>query len=783
MRCIFTGIARDGNGNIVPSSTITPFLYGTSTAVSIYTTLTGATAVNSTTAGDDGSFTFYIDRFDYNRDQCFDIQISKTGWTTWKWTNVDIKDVVLGTYAIAADKTVSTYLDTIPKGVIYSIASGKTLTFTYPPVIGDYQVFSCEDSTAKVAGLKEANPVWFGAKIDNATDDAAAWQSALDSIDSTGGELVWPVGASYVGSTLIWPNNGTYAYAIRMVGSSPTSFSASFTGPDRGVSVINFGGTGYLFDMRNGDSSNLLWYGSIENGHLFGADAPDAATGHGTLTATQSGLNIYKMNHASLKNLGIKGFGIYGIHSASYIYYSIIDNVKCYYNGIGWYGEGAQVNGTTIFRSAFSQNGTTGLAFSTIAGHVINVNGSWFEKNGHYGISLTDPIQVNVTGSYFENNVSSDIRVVAEERYDAVVNLYGNLFYQTTASHYAVQLTGVTGLNSTGCRYDRAYDSYTGYVFKFTNTIPRGSMIGNAFPKTILGSPMAPSDKANFIWNDNQNPGMTLSSTPSTNSTVIPDGSIVFNNNPDTYGGLLGWQFYEPGAGSAKTLAGITATTTAASAAVTVNSITGLEVGAAIEIAGETFGSGSASFATIANISDATTIYVDSVAQTGVAGAAVSYHTAAYRSIKGLIYNKIVAPSSSSGIGEDILATVTIPAGMMTTTSGFKVTAAGTKTGANGNKTIKFYFGANAITVFPATNDVLDWQFEAQVFNYGGVTTSQIVVWKFTNTNDVAGAATVYGGVNSISTTTANAVTMKLTATCGHSSDIVTLGLWTVECT
>lgn len=130
MRCILTGIARDGNGNIVPSSTITPFLAGTATAVSIYTTLAGATAVNSVTAGDDGSFTFYVDRFDYDRDQCFDIQISKTGWTTWTWTNVDIRDVVLGTYTISDNKTVSTDLGLVPKGVTYSIASGKTLTLS-----------------------------------------------------------------------------------------------------------------------------------------------------------------------------------------------------------------------------------------------------------------------------------------------------------------------------------------------------------------------------------------------------------------------------------------------------------------------------------------------------------------------------------------------------------------------------------------------------------------------------------------------------------------------------
>jgi hypothetical protein len=168
MRCILTGIARDGNGNIVPSSTITPYLAGTSTATNIYTTLTSTTAVNSVTAGDDGSFTFYVDRFDYDREQCFDIKISKTSggwtWTEWTWTNVDIKDVVLGTYDISTSKTVTTNLGIIPKGVIYQVATTKTLNFTGTLDAGDYQIFSCV-GTGKVTfgsgAVREVHPEWW----------------------------------------------------------------------------------------------------------------------------------------------------------------------------------------------------------------------------------------------------------------------------------------------------------------------------------------------------------------------------------------------------------------------------------------------------------------------------------------------------------------------------------------------------------------------------------------------------------------------------------------------
>lgn len=210
MRCILTGIARDGNGNIVPSATITPFLYGTSTATSIYTTLTGATAVNSVTAGADGSFTFYVDRFDYDRDQCFDIQISKTSgghtWTEWTWTNVDIRDVVLGTYSIADDKTVSTDLGLVPKGVLYQIATGKTLTFSNKhPEAGHYQIFNCV-GTGAVAGLDYVETIWFGTTGDGVADDRIPIQKAFSAIADHGHIFINPgtysiVNASGTGAT------------------------------------------------------------------------------------------------------------------------------------------------------------------------------------------------------------------------------------------------------------------------------------------------------------------------------------------------------------------------------------------------------------------------------------------------------------------------------------------------------------------------------------------------------------------------------------------------------
>jgi hypothetical protein len=67
------------------------FLAGTTTAASIYTTSTSATAVNSvTTDSSDGSFTFYVDNADYDTAQKFDITFLASGFQDRTWSSVTI---------------------------------------------------------------------------------------------------------------------------------------------------------------------------------------------------------------------------------------------------------------------------------------------------------------------------------------------------------------------------------------------------------------------------------------------------------------------------------------------------------------------------------------------------------------------------------------------------------------------------------------------------------------------------------------------------------------------
>lgn len=193
------GVFRDEVGNVIAGGTVSLKLAGTNTDAVGYTTETSTSGVSSFTSASDGSYTIYIDRFDYDVEQQFRLIYTKSGYTTRTIDYVNIVDTIIKTYTITADKSISTHI-IIPKGIIYSIASGKTLTFTIPPEIGLYQVFS---GSGTVNGLKVSYPEWFGAKADGTTDDSSAITAAKNSLSSTfGGILYLSFGRYKLGSDI-----------------------------------------------------------------------------------------------------------------------------------------------------------------------------------------------------------------------------------------------------------------------------------------------------------------------------------------------------------------------------------------------------------------------------------------------------------------------------------------------------------------------------------------------------------------------------------------------------
>ncbi len=164
MRCHYGGWFRDGAGKVVLEGTVKIYLEGGDIEADIYSTFASTTKVHAvSSSATDGTFEFWISRFDYDTDQRFKLVLSKLGYTTKTYDNISVDDVVLDTYVIAADTTVTTQLQ-VPKGVIYQIATGKTLTISGIFEAGLYQVFDCVGTGAVsfgVGSIKESYPQWW----------------------------------------------------------------------------------------------------------------------------------------------------------------------------------------------------------------------------------------------------------------------------------------------------------------------------------------------------------------------------------------------------------------------------------------------------------------------------------------------------------------------------------------------------------------------------------------------------------------------------------------------
>jgi hypothetical protein len=119
-RKIYRGYARDGNGTILSSATVYVYLTGTSTAASVYTASSGGTAVNSVTSDSTGLYSFYTDYSDYTAGTQFRIVISKTGYDSVTYDEVECLPPTFSTDGTLTDnsdadfpseKAVKTYVD------------------------------------------------------------------------------------------------------------------------------------------------------------------------------------------------------------------------------------------------------------------------------------------------------------------------------------------------------------------------------------------------------------------------------------------------------------------------------------------------------------------------------------------------------------------------------------------------------------------------------------------------------------------------------------------------
>ena len=91
-RFIYHGTNRDGSGNVISDATVTVYLAGTTTAATIYSEVSGGSAISGSaiTTGTDGSFEFFVDSSDYATSQYFKVVLTKSGYATKTYDQCNI---------------------------------------------------------------------------------------------------------------------------------------------------------------------------------------------------------------------------------------------------------------------------------------------------------------------------------------------------------------------------------------------------------------------------------------------------------------------------------------------------------------------------------------------------------------------------------------------------------------------------------------------------------------------------------------------------------------------
>lgn len=148
---------------------------------------------------------------------------------------------------------------------------------------------------------------------------------------------------------------------------------------------------------------------------------------------------------------------------------------------------------------------------------------------------------------------------------------------------------------------------------------------------------------------------------------------------------------------------------------------------------------------------------------------------ATYKAGNRIVLDASATTVSTSGTGEDTLATKTVGLGTFGATTALHIVAAGTKVNtASNQKTLKFYFGSTSVSFISLSTANTYWKFEAYVYNI--TSSSQIISWWAVD------GTTITQGTSSAAVDTTADVVVKITGEVGNTgTDTISQKVWLVE--
>lgn len=636
MRSYFKGTARNEAGDILASATISVYLAGTITPASIYTTLSGAVAVNSVTSAADGTFSFYVSFFDYNRNQKFKIIASKTGEIPTTWDNLHMDSIVIGTYAIADDTIVTTNLGYIPNGVLLAPATGKTLTIDGPFEAGLYQVFDC-DGTGKVvfganSPVTKVYPEWFGASP-TVANNTPYLEQAVASIGTGLYKTIvlsqgYPVTEEWVVDSL---RHFTIDFAGGYINASncnAMTLSNALEGEVKGLNLTSSTQAANWASGYNGLTMNNVYEVKLDVQRVaeFNKGLNFEPTGAGSL--------VSEMNNITLNRMRNNKYDIY-----------IKPGTQGYVTELSFYG------GSFGLDSGVYAGASGDYSVYVETGSLYGVNNIRFYsprfENKHGGIYAADGVSFALYSPRFEAVPTwlSGKFTYSTFIFGANSGIDNEKLDLTATSQYNLWLGyDYNGVAHTALTFESDYGSWG-----FRDPYGRSVTNRTEFLSTINAVRNINADGTAQIYNK-QYQGATVPA-----SGTYRYGSIVWNDVSGSLvaGHSLGW-FCSVG-GTAGTLTGVTFSGKSGDAFGTVNTVVGLHISDIVTIAGV---SGTK---TIIGVKG-TTVYLNSAINATVTNAAVAFSNPTWLQIAAQVSYRSGASSPAGSvtpffIGEEYLHT------------------------------------------------------------------------------------------------------------------------------
>lgn len=456
-----------------------------------------------------------------------------------------------GTYLFDDNITIDSFVIFAP-GAVFSIDSGKTVTFSKAHSDSGEQMFSGDGTIAYATGYKPAlKPEWFGALPDNSTACYAAIQKCLTLLSAAGGgQLLFSAGTYQIADALLIDNSDI---TIAGVGNET-------------LLLFSNAGHGFYFDNSEYISNLIFQNFQIQTSNASGSSAfyLDATTNAAVainfinvkISKTGSGVWAYGINSINAQSSSIINIDIVSCNIGIYLHTTAnqwtITNPLIQGVGIGIWADAA---GCTVIGGTIQGHITDAGYKGDGQGHCLI--GVWFELTGggeaiELGSSLDGVI---IAGCSISSTATNGVVIgVAESGQHSIgVVVMGNAFgpgelvindevenavILGNRFHVADQITnnGVRTLILNNARYD-------GTVYP--NTIPMPLVLSGA--NTHTGGSLTASAGVTYTLPDiYASGGIRMDYYPSLDADILFSlelnegaGSVAHDSSPIGWDGAI----------------------------------------------------------------------------------------------------------------------------------------------------------------------------------------------------------------------------------------------------